>query len=57
MTTTNENASEKYWIALGMIQPEWIYMSHFLDNEEEVIEESSLASPTEMRITFRSRIE
>ncbi|MXQ55434.1 hypothetical protein [Shimazuella alba] len=57
--TLKESATNKYWIALGMIQPEWIYMSHFLDEEEEVLEEPvvPLISLPETRIIFRARFD
>lgn len=50
-------------VAMGMIQPEWIYMSHFFEDEEEAeAEPVSLVpsppptpSPPEIRIHFHSR--
>ena len=57
--TLKESATNKYWIALGMVQPEWIYMSHFLEEEEEIMEESvvTLLAPPETKITFRPRLD
>lgn len=56
--TLKEPAPNKYWIALGMIQPEWIYMSHFLEEEEtkEELTPLPIVSP-EMRIFFHSRLD
>ncbi|MCH5584499.1 hypothetical protein MK805_05890 [Shimazuella sp. AN120528] len=56
--TLKEPAANKYWIALGMIQPEWIYMSHFLE-EEETEEELAPLPPitSEMRIVFHPRLD
>ncbi|SEM99281.1 hypothetical protein [Lihuaxuella thermophila] len=55
-------------IAMGMIQPEWMYMSHFFEDEEEEMEEAtspqvitaSGKSPPgpakpDIRINFRAR--
>lgn len=55
--TLKEPAANKYWIALGMIQPEWIYMSHFLEEEETNEEVSPVPIPAEMRITFHPRLD
>lgn len=34
-------------IAMGMIQPEWMYMSHFFEEEEEETEETAeLSTPS-----------
>ncbi len=55
--TLKEPAANKYWIALGMIQPEWIYMSHFLEEEETEEELVPLVIAPEMRIVFHSRMD
>jgi hypothetical protein len=55
--TWKEPATNKYWIALGMIQPEWIYMSHFLEEEETVEEIAPLPVSSEMRIVFHPRFD
>jgi hypothetical protein len=54
-----ELTSHKYWIALGMIQPEWIYMSHFLSEEEVEKEEAKeLGKEIETpKINFRPRLD
>jgi hypothetical protein len=55
--TLKEPATNKYWIALGMIQPEWIYMSHFLEEEEAVEDLLPLPVRTEVRIVFHPRLD
>ncbi|WP_156877712.1 hypothetical protein [Shimazuella kribbensis] len=55
--TLKEPASHKYWIALGMIQPEWIYMSHFLEEEEAIEDLSPIPPPTEVKIIFHPRMD
>lgn len=55
--TLKEPAANKYWIALGMIQPEWIYMSHFLEEEEPEEEITPISTGSEMRIIFHSRLD
>jgi hypothetical protein len=55
--TLKESATNKYWIALGMIQPEWIYMSHFLEEEEAVDDLLPLPVRTEVKIVFHPRLD
>lgn len=55
--TLKEPAPNKYWIALGMIQPEWIYMSHFLEEEETDEELPPLPMLPEMKVIFHSRLD
>jgi hypothetical protein len=52
-----EPASHKYWIALGMIQPEWIYMSHFLADEEVDNEEKEPTKEVTPKVNFHPRVD
>lgn len=60
-----EHTKDEYWIALGMIEPEWVYMNHFLDQAEEIEEKIEVTEeikpitntqPT-IVIRIRSRVE
>lgn len=60
-----ENQSESWpkylpytQVAMGMIQPEWLFMSHFFENQEEEDGKKSPPSdipPHKVRINIRSR--
>ncbi len=58
MSEQKEQKRDEYWLALGMIEPEWVFMSHFLEKEEEQEEEIIVipgATSTEQKILIRLR--
>jgi hypothetical protein len=58
MSDQKEERTGEYWIAFGMIEPEWVYMNHFLEIEEVPIEFGrAKKSPTQqtIKISLRSR--
>jgi hypothetical protein len=56
MSDQKAEKNGEYWIAFGMIEPEWAYMNHFLEIEEVPIEITKTAITQQtIKISLRSR--
>jgi hypothetical protein len=60
MSEQKEQIKDEYWLALGMIEPEWVFMSHFLEKAEDI--EETIVQPEipiekTMIIRLRGRVD